>query len=99
MILIEANVYAGSNVYRTPAEGHETKIVSFGYSPYGSLKTGIHTDSLTREKVMAGLPVLAEALLVFGAMYDGAIYPDRLVSGGFYDLPLRWTWADFEGVS
>jgi hypothetical protein len=95
LVLVEANVYAGPNIYRTPAEGHETRIVSFGYSAYGSLMTGIHTDPLGRERVLAALPVLAEALLDFGALYDGALYPDRLVTSTLYKVPLRWTWADF----
>jgi hypothetical protein len=94
LVLVEANVYAGPNIYRTPAEGHETRILSFGYSPWGSLMTKIHNDP-GREQALAALPVLAEALLVFGAHYDGAMYPDRFVTSTLYKVPLRWTWADF----
>lgn len=95
LTLVEANVYAGPNIYRTPAKGHETHIVSFGYSAWGSLMTKIHADPLEREQLMAVLPVLAEALLVFGAIYDGSMYPDRVVTATFYKVPMRWTWADF----
>ncbi|MEC5169540.1 hypothetical protein [Glaciihabitans sp. GrIS 2.15] len=95
LTLVEANIYAGPNIYDTPAEGHETRILSFGYSPWGSLKTGIHTDPLERVQVMAALPLLAEALLVFGTLYNGALYSDRVVTSTLYDEPMRWTWADF----
>ena len=95
LILVEANVYAGPNSYQTPAEGHETKIIRVGYSPWGSLMTKIHTDPMKREQLMAALPVLAEALLVFGTIYNGSVYPDRVVTATFFKEPMRWTWADF----
>ena len=95
LTLVEANVFAGPNKNRTPAEGHVTEIVSFGYSPYGTMRTGLRPDPLERDQVMAALPTLAEALLVYGMLYDGALYPDRVVTAALYDVPMRWTWADF----
>jgi hypothetical protein len=95
LLLVEANVFAGPNKKRTPAEGHETEISSFGYSAYGTMRTGLRPDPLGRERVIAALPVLAEALLVYGMLYDGDLYPDRIIRGTFYDVPMRWTWADF----
>jgi hypothetical protein len=95
LTLVEANVFAGPNKKRTPAGGHVTKIVSFGYSPYGTLRTGLRPDLLEHDQVTAALPVLAEALLVYGMLYDGALYADRVVTTALYDEPRRWTWADF----
>jgi len=99
LMLIEANVYARPNISEPPADGHETKIIRVGYSPWGSLMTKIHNDPLEPEQLKAALPVLAEALLVFGTIYNGSKYPDRVVTANFYKVPIRWTWADFDGAS
>jgi len=93
--LVEANVFAGPNKNRIPAEGHVTDIVSLGYSPYGTLRTGLRPDPLEHDQVIAALPFLAEALLVCGMRWDGALYPDRVVTTALYDEPRLWTWADF----
>lgn len=73
--------------------------MSFGYSAWGSLKTGIHIGPLERVQVLAALPILAEALLVFGTLYNGGLYPDRVVTSTLYDELMQWTWADFGGRS
>ena len=73
LTFVEANVFAGPNKNRTPAEGHMTEIVSFGYSPYGTMRTGLSPDPLEHDQVMAALPALAEALLVYGMLYEGAL--------------------------